>query len=452
MSLDQHPLSLVLQTVRLPSGTDQFVVPQGSQITRGELQKQLDGEVVDAAHSVVQPETGRQGTERLIALQVDALTAPEKTAIRETLHQWLTDIPSVIDEASQSLASSSGGLPISRKLTGWQTELNRHCHSEKTTQAVPAANENRSKGVFAMVSIGLLVAATLVLIPQFLQGKRTSNSPSGDSVEVSEKWNLTRSADFKGESDLIKLLEPLIVVNTEAGSEGSSQSLTDSSALARLLDQINRARLGEPFDASKEDNAAGVSKLNTLLADDSLRSDLDRLILDDGTFDRFGLINDQSQNRCLLLLPKNIDDQTAIRFRRLALQLVGATPIGETGKRITELDKPFTDLADDDSDLSSFEALKEGVPRTFRQANSHATFFTRDDEAAAKQIVLYLIDIGFLADGKLGFPEQKQKLCEAYADLNERPSHAFASLLLRWKAFVEGSRQDQHNIQHNNDN
>ena len=68
MRVSVYDLVIVLQTVRLSAGRDQFVVPFGCSLSRRELLDGLDHCDIHAEHSVVQSETGREGSERLVAL------------------------------------------------------------------------------------------------------------------------------------------------------------------------------------------------------------------------------------------------------------------------------------------------------------------------------------------------------------------------------------------------
>jgi hypothetical protein len=442
-----NELRLILQTVRLPSGTDQFVVPAGNDMTRGELQRALEHPIIDAGHSVIQPETQRQGTERLIALGVDGFAESDRATIGNMLHEWLHDVPSVIAEASEDLSHSTGGLPTSAKLEQWQMKLRNQFAPAKSqpTSSRQAAKSKLPMGLFAMLATGLLIVISFFLLPPFFQNANTNDALiKGDdanerAVQLDAKWNLTASDGFKDESDLLAVLRPLIASKSKPSDE--QPKISDNESLAQILAQINHYRLGTSNETSKTDADTSVRAKNQLLADSQLHSDIRKLVRKDGTLDRLGLIDEPTHRDVLLaLISKRIDERAAIQFRELALQLIGEAPIGESSVRLTHLERPFFQLADEDLHRSSFEALKSEVRQCYGQIDNRATFFTRNDATAAKQIVLYFSDIGFLADGKLGFiDEERSETIQVNADSSKSSSHEFAKLLIRWKDFANGS-------------
>lgn len=456
MRVNVETLIIVLQTVRLSAGRDQFVVSVGCSLSRRQLLDRLDHCDVHAEHSVVQPETGREGSERLVALGSNSLTESEKAELRASLRRRLADVPSIIDEVEQQTSSSNGEMPQSQTLADWQNEIRRGlsvAHSNRV-DSTAGQQTNRFGKLIVMLGGGMLLIAMMVMVPQIFNsepgiGTREDTKINSSAVNY-EGWNLTKSKEFSGEADLLKLLAPLVTPDAaKPASESSSQE-----QLADILAEINQLRLAQ--SSGDADNVAepADARLQKLLADDALNAYVRKLIRDDGTFDSLGLVtNDANLESLRVLIPREMKDSSAVAFRRLAKRLTGGVAIGDSNNRIQQLENPFFDLAADHRD--QFQVMIENIPREFKDVDSRCTFFTPDDCKAAEAIKRYFTVIGFLHGNSLGFTtdDPRNVRLNSYAtSIDAPPSQQFARLLIQWKAFTEGSLRDAAAKQLTNDN
>ena len=116
-------LIIILQTVRLPNRTDQYIVPRGASLSRSALNDRLSkAKTCSEEYVVVQPGTNRRGTERLIALHGEILTEDTQLRLRNFLNQKISDrarLATVIEQAGHNILSSGNELPSSELLDDW---------------------------------------------------------------------------------------------------------------------------------------------------------------------------------------------------------------------------------------------------------------------------------------------------------------------------------------------
>ena len=455
MRVNANDLVIALQTVRLSAGRDQFVVPVGCSLSRRELLDGLDHCDVHAEHSVVQLETGREGSERLVALGSNELAESEKVEIRTSLVRRLADVPSIIDEVDQHASSSSGEMPQSQTLADWQNEIRRGLSVATSNHVDSAAGQqaNRFGKLIVMSGFAMLLIALMVMVPQIFNsvpgiGAR-KDTKAGSAAVNYEGWNLTNSSEFYGEADLVKLLAPLVASDgAKPAPESSSQE-----QLADILAEINQLRLAKPDGAAKDEAEPADARLQRRLDDDALNAYVRKLIQGDGTFDSLGLVNDDAHLASLrILLPKVMKDSSAVAFRQFAKRLTGGVAIGDSNKRIQQLENPFFDIAD--GHRAEFQVMIENIPREFNDVDSRCTFFTSDDCKVAETISRYFTAMGFQHSNKLGFDadDPRNVKLTIYANSDEAPSQQFARLLLEWKAFTEGKLPDVTQNQTTEDN
>lgn len=434
MPIENHALTLFVQTVRLPHGRDQFVVPTGCLILRGQLLTQLDQMLVEASHNVVQLETGREGVERLIVLGADRLTMSQQEDLRAWLRNRLTLVPSVIDDVEQQKHLSSGKIPASSVLGRWQDEIRTRFPlpaTGKTNVGVPKSNY---WSLFVMSGLGLMAVAMWMMVPPISEIFRgigpTKNGTSNDDIStlITKEWNVTNDKIFEGEDDLLKLLDPLVA---------PTPTKPNRNRLTHVLRSINQVRLGNVQDTVIEEAESDDKLLRQLLRDQSLNSYVRKLISKDGIVDHFGQVvksNDLADLK--QLLPKTVDEKTATTFRRLAMQLIGKSPIGPEAKTLLDEEDPFFDFAD--QSRKAFDRMVRSVPKSLSDAPNECTFFAEDDCMAAREITTYFKSIGYLDDHGLGFPSSdprsKRLVTNSY-----RP---IARLLNDWKAFTLGKPND----------
>ncbi|HBJ34552.1 MAG TPA: hypothetical protein DDZ51_07265 [Planctomycetaceae bacterium] len=437
MSIKPASIVIILQTVRLPHGTEQYVVPCGCRLSRTDLQKLLDKDCVDASQMVVQPGTGREGIERIVALRSEALSPGDRDRLRNHLHQRLADTDSIIEEVAKAEMVIPGQLPTSERLADWQAIAETVIVNPPmaNSPAIPLHPPKSWQGkLIAMSLVALLAITAFVTIPPFLSRTKpdeadVARQPAGAAFEG---WNVTQSETFSDASDLLEALRPLVVRPVTDGIQTSS----DEVELAALLNRINQIREGQPIETVDV-----KPKLTQLLDSVLLKTYVKKLYTVDGEYDRFGLVHDAPHVDSLkTLLPDTVDESTATTFRTLALQLIGVSAINETGTKLDKFENHFFDRADQQAYRRSYEAMIENIPPVFRNADPRCTFFTVDDCEAAKHIRVYFEDIQFLTGRKLGFkpsgPLSDRVI--AFAESKNAASHHFARLLVEWQAFKHG--------------
>lgn len=440
--MKQSSIVIILQTVRLPHGTEQFVLPYGCKLSRTELQTLLDANCVDASHLVVQPETGRKGTERIIALRSEALSTDDQDRLRNHLRQWLADADEIINEVADAGMSVTGQLLTSRRMAYWQakaeTVVVNQSTASSTADTLSHPSSSRRGKLIAMSLVALLVITVFVSIPPFFKRPTTATVPDEADVprqaadQAFEGWNLTQSKTFSGASDLLTILRPLIV----RPISDKKEAISDEAELAELLDRVNRFRLAQPLE-DVNDGAGNVQpNLDKLLYDDALKSYVRNLFPNNGEYNCLALVRGDF-TFLGVLLPDKVDAATATTFRTLAHQLIGESAIDETGVKLTELINPFGGLA---KDRRSYDAMIDNISPAFRNADAGCTFFTADDCDAAKLIHTYFNDIEFLTGDTLGFEpiNPRSDQLEADAVSKNATSRYFARLLRDWQEFKYG--------------
>lgn len=244
MQIAKHPLTIVVQTVRLPHGRDQFVVPSGCLIDRKQLLTELDRSHVDASHKVVQPETGREGIERLVVLGTQQLNKPQKVELIEWLQCRLKSVPDIINDVTHH--PTDGDLPASTVLARWQDEMRALFPSSTIGKTGSGTYLSKQWILVVMLGLGLLSVVTLwVMVPQlsdFFPNKGSvKNDVSSNDIPslISKKWNLTKDKEFAGEDHLLKIVDPLVA---------PTQNKSNRERLVYVLLSVNQLRLGDIGD------------------------------------------------------------------------------------------------------------------------------------------------------------------------------------------------------------
>lgn len=174
-----------------------------------------------------------------------------------------------------------------------------------------------------------------------------------------------------------------------------------------------------------------------MLSNGALNSYIDKLISEDGAFDRFGQVADNIYLSDLKkLLPASAEATTAFTYRRLARQLIGVDPITPEGEKLLDKPRPFFDLAAEYK--TNFDLMVQLVPKSLSDAPSDCTFFTEDDCLAAREITSYFTRIKYLDTNGLGFPQGDIRT----ERLKEYQGRVFGLLLTAWKAFKDGKPPD----------
>lgn len=417
-------LTIVLQTVRLPNGSEQFVVPVGSSISRDQLIAELNRSPVEASHEVMQPITGRGGTERLSVLRTHRLTKTQEEDLRAWLQDKLRFVPDVIDEHS-----TKSDIPTSEILSRWQDEI-RNRFSVKSLSI--------NWGIVAMFGFGLIAIASFLfwLLPIGNQlpingAMKVGVDDQSLTKRILEKWNIIKGKRVEKESDLLKLISPLVVHAPEQ---------SDQAQLIQVLQSINQSRLGNFSDAKSGELESTDDRLWELLSNDALNSYVRKLISEDGKVNRFGLVASNANLDSLKqLLPASADENIASTYRQLVRQLIGVAPIGQEGKRLLDedgpsfIDGPFFDFFEPDL-RKEFDLMAQSIPVSFRNGTSPCTYFTEDDCKAALKIKIFFSRIEFLDNQGLGFPSN----AERRKRLQTNASRVFVILLNDWKRFADG--------------
>ena len=424
MQIDKHPLMIVLQTVRLPQGRDQFVVPSGCPINRGQLLTELDRTPVDVSHHVIQPETGREGVERLVVLGAKRLTKSQEGNLRQWLQSRLKLVPDIIDDVTQH--STGNEIPASTVLARWQQEMRTQFPVSAMGRTNSASRGLNNRSLLVMSGFGLLAVAFWMMVQPISDlfssyGSAKNDADNGDIPKlISNQWNLTNDEKIASEVDLLNLLDPLVAPTPKKSNR---------ERLTHILQSINQVRLGNIAVTNKGELESDDKVLRRLLSDGALNSYVRKLISTDGTLDRFGQVVDNRWLAALRqLLPASADEKTAATYRQLARQLIGIAPIGPQGERLLDQKDPFFDFAENRND---FDLMVRSVPKSLSDTPCDCTFFTQDDCIAAREITIYFKSIKFLNERGLGFPnsDPRQKR------LNTNSSRPIARLLNDWQTF-----------------
>lgn len=445
MSIVHSWFVVILETIRLPGGSEQYVLPTGCKLSRTKLEALLKESCVAASHRAVQPGTGREGIERIVVLRSQSLSATDQDKLRIELQRWLLQVDSVIQEVAKSDSLNSDNLPTSKCLAEWQAQVDAtfgtRSFSSSTIKVSEPTRSSRARKLIAMSAIVLLMVAATVTIPPFFPNLKVASKNQGQpSDSPVEEWNLTQKETFSGVPDLLAFLRPLIrpSLSPSLGSSPVPKNDdlgSDETELADLLYRINRVREEQPIEAE-----GSRPDLKTLLGSDQLKSYVKKLFPEGGEYDHFGIAKRSPGFEDLQrLLPPNANESTASMFRSLAYQLIGDQSIRGSDMKLSALKEPFSVLVNNENAPDYHESLLENIPKAFRNGDPGCTFFTSDDCEAAKHICNFFRGIEFLNDDKLGFEssEQVDRLAIEAKSSTAAPSY-FSRLLLNWQEFKYG--------------
>lgn len=448
MSIDPDSLTLVLQTVRLPGGNEQFVIPDGVSLSRECLRDRLASSTLQASHQVQQPETGRIGTERLVMLAAGILPEAEADKASIWMKDCLRQIESVLDDARNSASLGSGQIPQSKTLARWNDEarsrfsgpLQRTKTPQRSTESV-GGNKHRWLAVtfiIAMIMAGVLIVGQIGNLFNKPPGRFSPEPPKPKSDPMLVKWNFSRQDEFDREA-LHQQLAPLVA--STADNDQSSPLLP----IMSIIQNVAERKTVQSAASSAENRE---SQLLVLLTKDSL-SEFTRGFFDaEGNLNRFAKLESDSRIAQLrVLIPKSTDRNTATQFRDLARQLMSIDALDDQPLKLTEMDAAFAPLVTSNADEKYRDLLRSTPERWQASSETRHSFFTKPDLEAAEAIYAYFESIEFVSADGLGFTDPNKSLLVNYIAKDvANPAKAFAALLGRWKAFASETPNTQQAI------
>lgn len=408
-------LIIILETVRLPSGTDQYIVPRGANISRSDLRQRLsEAKTSSDKYAVVQPGTNRHGTERLIALHGDLLTEDTQNGLKKFLNQKTSDsdrLSAVIKQANQNILPSGNKLPSSELLDDWTKEAQGHfpLKSAKPTRTPGSDIPRSSKKKIGIITM-FVVALICVFIFQIPDIRDAFRLPRGtpDNTKAQDGTNASSKFSDPNEPDkLLEQLEPYVNVTEDAGTSREKDT-HDLIRLARLLKKVHAHTLDEnylPAETQEMNEQEAEQECWTIWDDDALQDNLAKLRNKDG-INHFGLIDPESRAPLEELLPSPPTASSAIDFRKLVrdtIQLANG-PITDKHEQGDAKNDPLYPYAQGHE--KDFNAMLEDMPDAFEKHRSDCTFFNNDDADAAMKIAQFFKTIGFLNAGGLGFTKE----------------------------------------------